>query len=199
MHKFVLVTIACLVAIGNSQDGENSQQAVPQGPITRLLSGIHTPRLGYAPGVHQAIANTGAQPNPFNLFPGLTQQGGGASGQNPLAAPVQAFQNLAHGLAQTTGQLFNAALAPLAQIAQGFAASFNTTTATTTTGINTSNTNGSTPLFLAPNGGILSRFFTDLSRLNFTLPVTGQATKATDAATNTINTAPDTLKTITQE
>ncbi|XP_003745098.1 uncharacterized protein LOC100905831 [Galendromus occidentalis] len=118
-RKILLVAAICGLA---------SAQQAPQataGPFIDALSSVGLPKIGYAPGVHQAVANTGATPNLMNLIPNF---GTGQSGQPTqfLQAPLQAFSGLAQagtqafqGFAQTGGQLLNSALAPFQQLAQG--------------------------------------------------------------------------------
>jgi len=106
----IVIVFTATLTRGQDQGGQG-------GPLTSLLSTITTPKIGYAPGVHQAVSNTGSKPNLLNLLPG--QDGGQQSGQSPLLVPFQAAQNLAHGFAQASGQLFNAAVTPFATFAQG--------------------------------------------------------------------------------
>ena len=114
--KVVLSAAVCAQVV-LAQDGKQASA----GPISDFLNSVGAPKVGYAPGVHQAVANRGAQPNPANLFPGLGGLGGG-NGQGPLQAfhgLAQAGQGALTGFAQAGGQLFNAALQPFQQLAQG--------------------------------------------------------------------------------
>ncbi|OQR79779.1 hypothetical protein BIW11_05495 [Tropilaelaps mercedesae] len=103
-----------------AQDGKQTSAA----PLSDFLNTVRAPKIGYAPGVHQAVTNTGAQPNPANVFPGLGSPNGNRQTVLP-ERPFQAFEGIAQagqsalvGLAQAGGQLFNAALQPFQQLAQ---------------------------------------------------------------------------------
>ncbi|XP_022670884.1 uncharacterized protein LOC111264363 [Varroa jacobsoni] len=115
MSKFgVIIVICCCTVL--------AQEKKSEGLTSDFLNSAKVPKIGYAPGIHQAVANTGAQPNPANIFPALNGLVGNGQSEplGTFSGLAQAGQKALIGLAEVGGRLFSAALQPFQQLAQDF-------------------------------------------------------------------------------